>query len=184
MSSIKSDEEIEKLLNHKNNSLIRNGVQIKVPGKGNHGNGGNNSGVYTPRTNEDKAVIAVTAELIGVKDTAALLDINSSVVGRYKNGKNGDGKANIELREVIEEKLEGVRKKVVDKVDMLLDIFAEDKMGELEGKEIPSAIERLVGTYDKVNRRNDKNDNIMKPQVLLWAPKQININEYISKEVE
>ncbi len=184
MSSIKSDDEIDRLLNHKNNSLIRNGVQIKVPGKGNHGNGGNNTGNNTTRTTEDKAIIATTAELIGVKGTSELLNINPSVVSKFKNGKTANNDVDIALRDKIEGKLEGIRSKVVDKVDRLLEIFAEDKMDELEGKDIPPAIERLIGTYDKVNRRNDKNEGITKPQVLLWAPKQINIDQYITKEVE
>lgn len=184
MSSIKSDEEIEKLLNHKNNSLHKNGVKVKIIGPGNHGNGGNHSGVRIDRSLEDKTTIALTATMIGPNATSELLNIGRPQAGQYRNGKNGDGKVNPALREAIEDKLEGVRKKVVDKVDQLLEIFAEDKMTELEGKEIPGAIEKLVGTYDKVNRRNDKDGNIQKPQVILWAPKQINIDQYITKEVE
>lgn len=184
MSSIKSDEEIEALLNHRNNSLHKNGVKVKIIGSGQHGGGGNTSGTHTNRTIEEKATIALTAEMIGNKNTAELLNVNSTVVGFHKNGRNGDHKPNLLLREAIEEKLEGVRRKVVDKVDTLLEIFAEDKMTELEGKEIPGAIEKLVGTYDKVNRRNDKSDGIQKPQIILWAPKQINIDQYITKDVD
>jgi len=184
MPSIKSDEEVELLLNHKNNALIKNGVKVKVIGAGNHGNGGNHNGNNTTRSVEDKATIAVTAELIGGKNTSELLGVSESVVSRFRNGKTASDASDPNLREKIEEKLEGVRKKVVDKVDMLLDIFAEDKMLELDGKDIPSAVERLIGTYDKVNRRNEKNDGIQKPQVILWAPKQINIDQYITKEVE
>ncbi len=92
MSSIKSDDEIDRLLNHKNNSLHKTGVQVKVIGKGNHGTGGSKPGTIPDRDKDNHASIAVTAELIGQKATSDLLGVAHATVNKYANGKNSDGK--------------------------------------------------------------------------------------------
>lgn len=185
MSSIKSDDEIESLLNHKNNSLHKAQVQVKIIGQGNHGNGGNRNHTTPDRDKDNHATLAVTAELIGVKKTGELFKTSESTVSNYKNGRNAQREIDPELREKIDERLGKVSEKIVDKVDILLDIFAEEKMAELKAGEIPSSVEKLVSTMDKINRRNEgMNDNgEFRPQVILYAPKQINISEYITKEV-
>lgn len=183
MSSIKTDAEIENLLNHKNNSLLKKGVKVKILGKGNHGNGGNIKGTTADRNKDNHATVAVVAELIGNKGASELLDVHEASVSKYKNGKNSNNDVDVQLKEKIENKLEGISKKVVDKVDTLLEIFAQEKMASLDGKEIPPAIERLINTYDKVNRRHESG-NVSRPQVLLWAPKQINIDQFVSKDVD
>lgn len=186
MSSIKSDKEIDDLLNHKNNSLHKLDVQIKIIGQGNHGNGGNRNHT-TPDFNKDNhATLAVTAELIGVKKTGELFKTSESTVSNYMNGRNAGRDKDPELQKKIDERLGRVSEKIVDKVDILLDIFAEDKMEELKAGEIPSSVEKLVTTMDKINRRNERmngDNGGFRPQVILYAPKQINISEYITKEV-
>lgn len=184
---LKSDEEIERLLSHANNGLNKPGVQVKVIGSGKHGNQGHepkNAG-HQLRSKDDQATAGTLAHLIGGKNTAELLGTSESAVSHYKHGRNGSGVPNGELKTKIDEKLDKINEKVVDKVDQLLDIFAEDKMTELKAHEIPSSAEKLIAMFDKIKRRNDENgNNFVRPQVILWAPKQINITELISKEVE
>jgi predicted transcriptional regulator len=186
LSSIKSDEEIDDLLNHTNNSLHKVNVQVKIIGSGNHGNqiNDNKRAGHQDRDKDNHATVAVLAELIGGKSTSELLNVHPAIVSKYRNGKNGNNDIDPELIAKTEAKLEGITRKTVDKVDQLLEIFAEDKMEELKAAEIPSAAEKLINMVDKINRRHDKElgDN-MKPQVILYAPKQININEYLTKEV-
>jgi predicted transcriptional regulator len=123
------------------------------------------------------------AELIGNKSTSELLDVHPAVVSKYKNGKNCSNIPDTELVEKIENRLGKINDKIVDKVDYLLDIFAEDRMSDLKASEIPSSIEKLVNTSDKINRRHDPTNGNLRPQVIIYAPKQINVEEYITKEV-
>lgn len=183
MSSIKSDKEIEELLNHKNNTLKKVGVEVKIIGSGNHGNGGAPKGSKYDRNKDNHSTIAVTAELIGDKGAAQLLGTSQAQVSKYRRGLNSSNDPDPELQELTERKLGRISTKVVDKVDQLLELFADDRMNDLQPKEMPGAIEKLVNTYDKINRRHEKGDGSNRPQVILYAPKQINISEYITKEV-
>lgn len=186
MSSIKSDKEIEELLNHSNNTLHKVNVAVKIIGNGNHGNQSHDDKRkgHQDRDKDNHAAIAVLAELVGGKGAAEIMNTNQSAVSQYRNGKNASGKIDPELIAKTEEKLGRINEKIVNKVDQLLEIFIEDKMSELKANELPAATKSLIDTYDKINRRNDKNmgDNL-RPQVVLYAPKQINISEYITKEV-
>jgi hypothetical protein len=185
MSSIKSDEDIESILTHTNNALHKVNVAVKIIGSGNHGNQAkdNKRAGHQNRDKDVQATIGTLATLIGGKNTSELLDVHASAVSKFKNGKNANNDPSSELLSKTDAKLENINNKVIDKVDQLMDIFAEDKMDELKASEIPSAAEKLIGMFDKINRRNDKNDNTLKPQVVLYAPRQINITEYITKEV-
>lgn len=186
MSSIKSDAEIEDLLNHRNNSLRKTGVEVKIIGSGNHGNqkSDNKRKGEQDRDKNNHATVAVMAELIGGKNTSELLNIHEATVSKYRNGRTSNNDIDVELKVKTEEKLGKINTKIVDKVDQLLEIFAEEKMDELKAGEIPSSVEKLVNTFDKINRRHENNNNgNLKPQVLLYAPKQININEFVTKEV-
>ncbi len=179
MSSIKSDEEIEKLLNHKNNS-----VKVKIIGSGAHGKGGNRAGTKNDRSKENHSSAAVLAELVSGKAAAEIFEYTQSAVSKYRHGRNSNNDEDGELRRQLDEKLGRINGKIVDKVDTLLEIFAEDKMSELKAGELPPSIERLVSTYDKINRRHEKNEGAIRPQVLLWAPQQTNISNFVTKEVE
>ncbi len=185
MSSLKSDDEIDALLNHKNNTLHKVGVQVKIIGSGNHGNQRGNPGVTPDQNKDNHATVAVTAELIGTQAASKLFNMNDRLIGRYRRGNNGDNTPDPELTEKVEEKLTGISKKITDKVDLLLDIFAEDKMSELKPGEIPSSVDKLISAQDRINRRHEKlgDNGNNRPQVILYAPKQINIDQYITKEV-
>jgi len=184
---LKSDEDFNMLLKHPNNGMNKISVITKIMGSGNHGNqshDGKNAG-HQLRDKESQAIAGTLATIIGGNATAKLLDTSTSAVSSYKHGMNGSRVPNGELKSKIDEKLDRINDKVVDKVDMLLDIFAEDKMNELKASEIPSSAEKLISMFDKIKRRNDENGaGSIRPQVLLWAPKQINITELISKEVD
>ena len=183
MTIYKSDEETEALLNHPKNGLKKVGVNIKIIGSGNHGNCGNKSGSSSIRTTEDKAQIAVLAEVVGTVNASELLGMEKGQVSAYKNGMNSNRDQDLELRAAVDKKLGKIQDKALAKVDQLLDIFADEKMSELKAGEIPSAMERLVNIHEKVAARNGNGTGSQKPTVILYAPKQINITEYIAKEV-
>lgn len=185
MSALKSDEEIERLLSHANNTLNKPGVVVKIIGSGNHGNQdkSDKKAGNQKRDKETQAIVATVATLVGNKVASELFDIGATQVSQYKNGKNASNIPNEDLKNKIDKKLDTINGKIIDKVDILLDIFAEDKMDELKANEIPSAAERLISMFDKIHKRNDKSDGTIKPQVVLYAPKQINITEYVTKEV-
>jgi hypothetical protein len=186
MSIYKTDEEIEALLEHPNNGLKKINVEVKIIGSGNHGNQseeGKNAGNQR-RELETKVNIGTLAHLIGGKSTSELTGISESQISKYKNGKNSSNVVKSEIVEAIDERLGNVSKKALDRVEVLMDLFVEDKMNELKAGEIPSAAEKLVSIFEKVNKSNDKNgNNASKPTVVIYAPRQLNINEYITKEV-
>ena len=189
MSTLKTDEEITKLLEHENNVLrVVPIVDVKIIGSGNHGNQSRGEDTKNPgsqlRSKESQAVVAVTAELIGTQAAAELLGTSISAASSYRHGMNANRKVDAELQKEIDIKIGKVNKKVADKVDLLLELFNEERMMELKAVEIPGSAEKLVNIYDKINRRNDKNiGGESRPQVILYAPKQINVEQYITKEV-
>jgi hypothetical protein len=184
---LKTDAEVEALLSHVNNGLNKIQVQVKTIGSGNHGNQsheGKNAGNQL-RDKEDQAIVGTLATLIGGKATAELTGLHPAAISKYRNGRDANNVPNGESKKILDAKLDNINNRIVDKVDQLLDIFAEDKMSELKAHEIPSSAEKLISMFDKIKRRNDENGaGIIKPQVLLWAPKQINIGELISKQVD
>ena len=172
MSSIKSDEDIESILTHTNNALHKVNVAVKIIGSGNHGNQAkdNKRAGHQNRDKDVQATIGTLATLIGGKNTSELLDVHASAVSKFKNGKNANNDPSSELLSKTDAKLENINNKVIDKVDQLMDIFAEDKMDELKASEIPSAAEKLIGMFDKILTKEKK--QIIKDKIKGWFKKK------------
>lgn len=184
MTIYKTDEEVEDLLNHKNNGLRKIGVEVKIIGSGNNGKQGNSSKRSRELTVDDKAEVATLAHLIGNKATQEILGMDKAQVSQYKAGRNSSAVVEPELIAETERRIGKVSDKALGKVEQLLEIFAEDRMLELKAGEIPSAMERMSGVFDRISKHNGRNGTgISKPNVIIYAPKQINIHEYPNKEV-
>jgi len=176
----KTDEEIEELLNHKNNGLVKH----KIIGSGNHGNHSSTKQPDKKRTTEEKVEVAVLANLIGVKAAAVATDNHESTVSKFSRGLGTNNRPEVELVNGIEKRLGSVSEKVVDKVDILMEIFAEEKMAELKPNELPVAIEKMVSVVEKINKINGKDgSNSSRPVVIIHAPRQQPLEQYILKEV-
>ena len=185
----KSDEEVDKLLNHDNNT-IPNNVEVKIIGSGNHDNhdkgskkNGNGEQI---RGAEDQSQIGVLAKLIGNKATSALTGVGPTQVSQHKNGKNSNNKVVSELVEEQEAKLDFLGQKAIDKVDAFLELLDEDKMLELKAKDIPAAASKMMDIADKIKRRNQVHvdeDRASRPQIHFYAPVQMKVDQYLTKEV-
>src|SRR4030067_3186850 len=173
MSAFKTDEEIESLLNHPKNGLKKINVQVKIIGSGNHGKQSEDSkkSGEQHRDLESKANVAVLAEFIGNKNAGLLMGMGPTQVSQYKNGKNASNVVKTDLVHAIDERLEKISKKTVNRVNTLLNIFVEDKMNELKPNEIPQAAKSLIEIFEKVNKSSDKNAGLVnKPSVVIYAP--------------
>jgi hypothetical protein len=186
MSSIyKTDEEVEILLNHPKNGLKKIDVEVKIIGKGNHGGQGNGSGKRRDLSIEDKTQIATLAHLIGGKATSEITGTHATHVSQLKNGRNSNSQPEPEVLARMGERIEKISDKALEKVGALIEMFSEEKASELKASEIPGAAEKMAGIFEKISKHNQDlgiGAN-SKPTVILYAPRQINIDQYISKEV-
>ena len=187
-SLFKSDEEVEELLEHENNSVVK----IKNLGSGNHGNhdtGGkkNNEGDQV-RGEEAQSEIAVLAELIGNKATSKLTGVGETQVSQHKNGKNSNGDVKTGLVLNKNEKLDFLSDKASDKVGLFLDMLSAEKLDDMKAKDIASSAGKMADIAMKLKTRSpnpfgfDGSGN-GRPQIHFYAPVQLNVEEYITKEV-
>lgn len=183
-----TDEEVEKLLSHEKNGLVRAGVEVKIIGKGNHGNGGlGEPGQNRPanRSLESKADISVLANLIGVKATSEILDVSPAVVSKKKNGKTSSDAPDPELVIERDKRLGIVSEKALDRVDILLDVISEEKMNGLSVKDAAVTAEKMVNVFDKLKKKDPREmGNDGRPSVVFYAPRQVTLNDYRIQEVE
>lgn len=189
-STFISDEDIEKLLKHKNNGInkvrIIPEVKIKVLGSGNHGNQSTDSKKSGEQLRgvEEKADVGVLATLIGNKGAGLLLGVGPTQVSQYKNGKNGSNVTDIELKTELDSRLGKLEEKAIDKVELFLEMISEEKASALNANEAATSAEKMVNIVDKIRRRNeDRVGDINRPQIHIYGPSQIKIDEYIVKEV-
>lgn len=186
----KSDEEVDELLNHQNNSIPPKTVEVKIIGSGNHGNhdkgnkkNGNGEQVRGP---EAQSQIGTLAHLVGNKAASALTGVGETQVSQHKNGKNSNNKVVTELVEESESRLDSLGNLAVDKVEMFLELLDEDKMLELKAKDIPAAASKMMDIADKIKRRNQVHvDEVRasRPQIHFYAPVQMKVDQYLTKEV-
>ena len=183
----KTDEEVEELLNHKNNR-IKAEVSVKTLGSGNHGNHdkGDKKAGEQVRGPEEQSQIGVLAHLIGNKATTVLTGVGATQVSQHKNGKNSNNTVVPELVEEKEARLDLLGDKAMSKVDMFLELLDEEKMLELKAKDIPQAASRMMDIADKIKRRNQVREDEAKasrPQIHFYAPVQMKVDQYLTKEV-
>lgn len=178
----KSDDEVEEMLGHRNNGLVK----IKIIGQGNHGNQSHEKKKTERKdTVEQKAEVAVLASLIGNKMAGEITDTHPATVSKLVNGKNTNNTPDPALVSEVDKRLGRISDKAAEKVEVLLDIFQSEKMDELKASEIPQAAEKFVGIIERIRKGNDKNNGsgVSRPVVIIHAPQQQTIEQYITKEV-
>lgn len=176
----KSDEEVEKMVNHENNATR---VSIKGNGKGSNPNSGGNAGEKREKISiEEKTQIAVLAHLIGNKETANLMDKHESAVSHYKNGHDGLGTRNPELIERTNSKINDIKRDVLDKAGMFLSFLDEEKAKKMKGVALASAASKMVDIHDRLTPK------VIQPNlgvnIVFHAPRQRSSQDYQVISVE
>ena len=176
----KSDEEVDKMLDHENNGTR---VSIKGNGKGSNPNSGGNAGAKRENLDtETKAEIAVLASLIGNKKTAEMIDKHPSAVSHYANGHDGLMTRNVDLVERTNAKIDRIKSEVIDKAGMFLSFLDEEKAKKMKGSALASVADKMVSIHDKLTPK------IITPNlgvnIIFHAPRQRNSKDYSVIEVE
>lgn len=181
----KSDEEVNKMLDHENNGTKRNlpTVEIKGQGKGSNPNSGGNAGGKREKLDiETKSEIAVLANLIGTKNTAEMIDKHPSAVSHYKNGHDGLMTRNPELIERTNSKINAIKADVLDKAGMFLSFLDEEKAAKMKGTALATCANKMVEIHDRLTPK------IQGPNlgvtVIFHAPRQRSSQDYSIIEVE
>jgi hypothetical protein len=173
----KTDEEAERILNHSLNI-----AKVSIMRQPEHQKGIFHERETPNRTLEEKAQIGTLAHLIGNKNTSELLGIEKSQVTKMKNGKNNLYHPDKELAEKIADNLAPIRNKAIANVEFLLDIVSS-KASNMSGSKAASAAKSMVEVYDKLGPKNPAL-NINTPQVVFYAPRVLESNDYPVIEVE
>lgn len=174
----KSDEETERMLEHKNN-----GTKVIGIGKGGNVNsGGNGKGSEKRLTIEEKSEIGTLATLIGIGYTAELTGEHKSAVSHYKNGINGNGNVNKELREENNKRLNIIRNEAINKVELFMNMLNEEKAAKMKGKDLASTAEKMVNIFDKLGPKSGI--NIERATVIFHAPRVRKPEDYQIIDVE
>ena len=182
MGTIRTDDEVVKLLKHPNNGVVK----IKTLGSGNHGNQDHSDkrAGEQLRSAEEKADVGVLARIVGNKAAGEILGVGSTQVSQYTNGKNSNNESDPELRKKLESRLSFLEEKAVDKVDLFLSLILEPKVLELDADKMASSAEKMVNVLDKLRRRNEKNEDKVKlPNINIYGPSMIKSETYLVKEV-
>jgi hypothetical protein len=176
----KSDEEVETLLNHPNNGIIKH----SFIGRGNNPSSiGHGNGSGSRLSIQDKADIATLALLVGNKTAAELTGEHPAHVSQIKNGKDGLGRPESGTRAATDRRIGIIKESALDKVDLLLGIISEDKIsdGTIGVKDAASTAEKLVNIFDKLG---PKTPNIERANIVFYSPKVREAASYPIIDVE
>jgi len=193
MSTFKSDEEVLSLLensSHGNGNDEKMGpialIKHKAIGSGNHENhdrGDKKKGKQL-RDTEDKADVAVLAEVVGNRAAGALLGVGETQVSQYKNGRNASNITDPELVDSTDKRLGILEETTIDKVDLFLSLIQDDKVAELSADKLASSADKMVNVLDKLRRRNEKKEERAKlPNIIIQGPAMVSMDQYATKEV-
>ena len=192
MSFFISDNEAERILNHKNNLLAS--VRHTVIGSGNH-NDHDNSGRKVGSTNystEIKALIGLLAKEDGVKRTSDKLGLAISQVSHYKNGKTQvssgikpDKELRKQLRLESEIAVEKLRTAIRLKVESIVDSIDDDKINKSDLSSASKAAANLSSVFKNFAREEDHSSGNSGQQFVFFgiAPKAEAEYEVLEAEV-
>jgi hypothetical protein len=176
----KSDDEIEALLNHKNNKVSHKGIGYGGnPNSGGHA--GDNKTTYEKIPLEEKAKLGTLAALIGNKNTAELTGLPTARISQFRNGKNGS-KVDESLKMALLERKDKIQDTCISKVDMFLSMLTEDRVESMDTKDIASSAEKIVNIYDKLGPKNPNAGNQI--MIQFYAPKMREVADMVTIEVE
>lgn len=173
----KSDEEIEVMLSHPNNH-----ARVALLGKGNHFKRDTPHKVHEFRTVEEKSNIAVLGTLIGNKATGEMMGIDPGRVGNYKNGSDGNGRMNPSLAKENGSRLDSIRTRALDKVELFMEMLTTEKALKMKGRDMASAAEKFVNVFERLGPKVPVSDRGI--NIVFFAPKIKEGSEYPVIEVE
>jgi hypothetical protein len=176
----KSDDEIDVLLNHKNNGIVHRGLgKGQNPNSGGHA--GDNKHTYDKIELEDKAKLGTLAAIIGNKNASELTGVHPVRLSQFKNGMNGS-KPDEELRPKLLERKAEIQETCISKVDLFLGMLTADRIEAMDTKDIAGSAEKIVNIYEKLGPKNpDAGNKIM---IQFFAPKVRELDEMQVIEVE
>ncbi len=165
----KTDEQIDKLLNHKNNSLV---VTHKTIGSGNHDNHRIN-GKKNPITVPEKVDAVIFSHFFGIKPAAELINKQPAQISSYRR--------NPEVKDTLKLRIGSIQDKVLDKVDAFLDMVSSEK-DLSDSIKAATVAEKVVNVYERLAPKIAGPTNQV--QVVFYAPKLKPAAEYPIVEVE
>lgn len=176
-----NDNEVMDLLSHPNNK-----AKVSILGSGNSGlQGKTKASEVKPKTLEEKANIGVLAALIGNKETIALTGVNGSQVSNYKHGKSDDGsKKNEDLESELSKRLDPIRNRVLDRVDLFIEALTADKVLKMKGKDIAASAKSMGDLFTKLGPLGGLKGGGNSVTVQFFTPKPKEISDYPVIEVE
>lgn len=175
----KSDEEVERILNHELN--VTRITSLNGPDRFKVGlRPGESKGKTIPK--EEKANIGTLASLIGNRAAGKLLDLSTSQVSRYQRGNDSYNHPDQEIKDKIADNLAPIRNRAIANVEFLLDVVAE-KASNMSGSKAAQAAKNMVEVYDKLGPKVGV-VNLNTPQVVFYAPRVLESRDYPVIEVE
>ena len=176
----KSDEEVNRILNHPMNVAIK-GIGRPDPHKTGLRPGDTRR---DPLTKDEKVQVGTIARILGSKATGELLDLDRGHVTRIREGLDCNYKAEIgsDVKEKIEDNLAPIRTKALASVDFLIDVM-NSKADKLPASKAASAAKNMVDIYDKLGPKNG-GIGIHATQVVFYAPRVLKSQDYLVQEVE
>ncbi len=175
-------------LNSPLNLLNRPEIIVKTIGHGNHGNGHGVSEQLS-LSNEMKALIGSIAKMDGHGGslaTAKAFGMNHTVVNRYKNGKVGYGSGpavpHEALRAKLDEKVDDIRAKALDKLLGVMGVISDEKLEKLGASSAAEVGLKMASIHEKLGPKGPVAIN--NQQVIIYAPKVRDEREYMTIDVE
>jgi hypothetical protein len=167
----KTDEEITKILTHKNNNTILH----KTIGSGNHGNGGNKNGTaWKPLLPEEKAEAVIFSHFFGVKAAGELVGKPHSEISRFKDQRL--------VKMELKDRISGIQEKVLDKVDCFLEMVSAEK-DLSDSLKAATVAEKVVNIYERLSPKVPPTGP-MTQQIIFYAPKLRPQEDYPVIEME
>ena len=169
----KTDEELNKLLDHPNNKT-RNVVKVL-------GIGQDDRSDRTPETRrekrslEEKIDIGLLASVVGIKDAAKLIGTTPGVVSRIAAGENSQGKPDQELSARLDDRKNKLREKALEKAELFLDMVDGSGESHSEFQRIHTA-EKAVTIFERLEPKGPVNQNNV--QVNFYAPRMKSEEDY------
>ena len=166
----KTDEQVIKLLSHKNNNTVLH----KTIGSGNHGNGGSKGGPINPLSPEEKAEAVIFSQFFGVKAAGELVGKPHGEISRFKDQKL--------VKRELKDRISGIQERVLDKVDAFLEMVSEEK-DLSDSIKAATVAEKVVNIYERLAPKTPQL-GVVANQVVFYAPKLNPAEEYPVIEME
>lgn len=177
MSGIISEEELQRKLENPDNLINRKDIiveRIRIRDSG--------------RREGDKNIPEPVKELAGVlghfdtlSNVAEALNISTSQVHQYKNGRNGQHSPNDELKDKIDERLGNARDIALDRLVDSLNVITPEKLKSIKAVNAASIAQKMASVLEKTGEKKNDIGNVI---FQLYYPKIAEEQKFEVIEVE